>query len=81
MTPPKDAANREKHNVSLAFGAEVLSDENRLEVLDVRCDCAEERFVSYGMVDRRVWLCIFVPRGEVDRIISVRKANARDVRR
>lgn len=79
--PNKDAANREKHGVSLAFGAEVLADVNRLDVLDVRFDYLEERFVSYGMVNGRVWVCVFAPRGEHCRIISVRKANDREIRR
>ncbi|GAA0599156.1 BrnT family toxin [Caenispirillum bisanense] len=79
--PDKDAANQEKHGVSLSFGAEVLSDANRLDILDVRFDYAEERFVTYGMVDGRVWVCVFTLRGEVHRIISVRKANDRETRR
>lgn len=79
--PDKDTANQEKHGVSLSFGAEVLSDANRLDILDVRFDYAEERFVTYGMVDGRVWVCVFTLRGEVHRIISVRKANDRETRR
>ena len=77
----KDVVNREKHGVSLAFGAEVLADENRLDIMDVRFDYAEERFVSYGMIEERVWVCVFVLRGEVHRIISVRKANDRETQR
>ncbi len=77
----KDAANRAKHQVSLAFGARVLADADRLDVLDVRFDYAEERFVSYGMVDGRIWVCIFPPRGDTNRVISVRKANDRETQR
>ncbi len=77
----KDADNREKHAVSLAFGAEVLADADRLDILDVRFDYAEERFVAYGMAEGRVWICVFALRGEVHRIISVRKANERETRR
>lgn len=79
--PDKDAVNVETHGVSLAFGAKVIADGNRLDVLDVRLPYAEERFVSYGMVEGRVWVCVFTPRGEVHRIISVRKANERETRR
>jgi uncharacterized DUF497 family protein len=50
----KDLKNQEKHGVSLAFGATVLADSNRLEILDVRVDYAEERFIAYGMVESRV---------------------------
>ena len=79
--PGKDARNREKHGVSLAFAAEVLADANRLDVLDVRFAEVEERFVAYGMVGRRVWACVFTVRDGVHRIISVRKANDRETKR
>jgi len=81
FTPDKDTANQAKHRVSLAFAAQVLADVNRLDVLDVRFDYAEERFVSYGMVDGRVWVCVYTPRGDTSRIISVRKANDRETQR
>jgi len=79
--PDKDAGNREKHGVYPALGAEVLADADRLEILDVRFDYAEERFITYGMAEGRVWVCVYVLRGEVHRIISVRKANERETRR
>ena len=79
--PDKDAGNREKHGVPLAFGAEVLADADRLDILDVRFAYAEERIITYGMAESRVWVCVFALRGEVHRIISVRKANERESRR
>lgn len=79
--PAKDARNREKHGVSLAFGAEVLADPDRLNVLDVRAAQVEERFVAYGAVGKRVWVCVFTLRDEVYRVISVRKANGREAKR
>jgi uncharacterized DUF497 family protein len=79
--PEKDAGNLEKHGISLAFGAEILADADRLDILDVRFDYAEERFVAYGMAENRVWVCVFAIRGEVYRIISVRKANERETQR
>lgn len=79
--PGKDASNREKHGVPLTFGAKVLADANRLDILDVRFAHVEERFVTYGMVGKRVWVCISTVRDEVYRIISVRKANDRETKR
>ena len=76
--PDKDAGYREKHGVSLASGAEVPADAGRLDILDVRFAYAEERLVAYGMAEIRVWVCVFALRGEVHRIISVRKANERE---
>jgi len=81
FAPDKDAANQAKHRVSLAFGAQVLADSNRLAVLDVRFDYAEERFVCYGRVEKRIWVCVFTQRGDSRRIISVRKANDRETHR
>ncbi len=79
--PNKDFANQAKHKVSLAFGAKILADINRLDILDTRFGYDEDRFVSYGMVDGRIWVCVFTSRDDVDRIISVRKANGREIYR
>lgn len=79
--PEKDHANRAKHGVSLSFAAEILADDGRLDVLDVRFDYAEERMVTYGRVGGRVWVCVHAPRAGRHRIISVRKANDRETRR
>lgn len=79
--PDKDAVNIEKHGVPLGFGCEILADSGRLDILDARFDYAEERFVSYGKVEGRVWVCVFTVRGENYRVISVRKANDRETRR
>ena len=81
LDPGKDASKRAKHGVSLAFAAEVLADADRLELLDARFDCTEERFVVYGLVEERVWVCVFTLRGGVHRIISVRKASNRETQR
>ena len=77
----KDAANREKHGLSLAFGVKVLADPSRLEILDVRFDYAEERFIVYGNVLGRIYVCVFTERGRTRRIISVRRANDRETER
>ncbi|OHC75885.1 MAG: hypothetical protein A3G18_02010 [Rhodospirillales bacterium RIFCSPLOWO2_12_FULL_58_28] len=79
--PSKDAVNRGRHGISLTFGARILADTRRLDILDVRFDYSEERFVSYGMVDGRVWVCVFTQRDRVCRIISVRKANDKEKHR
>ena len=79
--PDKDERNRAKHVVTLAFAARVFADPNRLDILDVRFDYAEERFVTYGEADGRVWVCVYMPRGTRQRVISVRKANEREIER
>jgi uncharacterized DUF497 family protein len=79
--PEKDRANRQKHGVSLAFAPTILADPERLDILDVRFDYTEERIVTYGRVDERVWVCVHASRATVRRIISVRKANDRETKR
>lgn len=79
--PRKDAENQTKHGASLAFGAEVLSDPRRLDVFDIRYDYGEIRVMSLGLVEDRLWVCVFVLRGDAHRIVSVRKANERERRR
>lgn len=76
----KDEANRRKHGVTLAVGTRVI--ENAVTtMMDARFDYGEERFVSFGYLDRRLFACVFAVRDDVTRIISVRKANAREIRR
>jgi uncharacterized protein len=74
--PIKDKANVEKHGVSLARAAD-LSD-----VLVVRDDRFDEpRFRLYGLIDG-VWFCAAVAvRGDVVRVISLRRAHLKEVRR
>jgi hypothetical protein len=46
--PDKDAANRQKHGLSLRFGANVLADPNVLDFPDIRHDYGEDRWIAYG---------------------------------
>ncbi len=49
---------------------------------DERKDYGEDRFNAFGRrMDGRVMCLTFTPRGEVVRVISYRKANAREVKR
>ncbi len=45
---------------------------------DTRQEYAEVRFVTAGLLDARLVVVIWTPRGEVRRIISMRKANDRE---
>ena len=45
---------------------------------DTRVEYAEDRFITVGWLDSRLIVLVWTPRGEVRRIISMRKANARD---
>lgn len=47
---------------------------------DTRIDYAEARFVTAGWLDARLVVVVWTPRGEVRRIISIRKANDREIK-
>ncbi len=76
----KDAANRVKHGVSLAL-AEVVFDGPHICVNDDRFDYGEVRQVAFGLIDGRLFVCVFVDRGSTRRVISLRKSNSREVKR
>ena len=75
----KDEANVEKHGVSLALAAEI-------EWTDVLCapdsrrDYGELREIGFAVIAQRLYVVVFVQRGEVMRVISLRKANSREVK-
>ena len=76
--PARDASNRLKHGVSLELGRWVVA-EARATLRDERFDCGERRYVAFGYVTERLYACVYTVRDEATRIISVRKANAREV--
>lgn len=78
--PAKDQANRAKHGLSLEL-AEVFEWGTALVENDDRHDYNEERFVAIGLIDGRVHVLVFTVRGEAIRVISLRKANRREVKR
>ena len=78
--PGKDEANRAKHGVSLALAAE-LDWESALVWLDSRFEYGELRMVALAPRTGVVYYVAFVDRGQVRRIISLRRANRREVNR
>jgi hypothetical protein len=45
---------------------------------DTRVNYDEDRFITVGWLDLRLIVMVWTPRGEVRRIISMRKANDRE---
>ena len=78
--PDKDAANRQKHGVSLGFGARILDQADALVVPTIRVADEEERFKVIGEVDGALWTGIHVYRGDSVRFMSVRRSNAGEQR-
>lgn len=77
--PAKDAANQIKHGLSLAFAANVdWSDVWFL--VDDRADYRELREIGYSLIDGRLYCVVYTQRGDTMHIISLRKANRREVK-
>ena len=72
----KDEVNRFKHGVSLAFGRRVFDDSDRVVVSSSRPIDGEDRAKVTGMVDGKLWTAVYVWRGDVVRMISVRRSNS-----
>jgi uncharacterized DUF497 family protein len=78
--PAKDAANRVKHGVSLAL-AEVLFAGVHISVEDDRFDYGELRKIAFGFIHDRIFVCVYADHETDRRVISLRKANKREVMR
>lgn len=74
----KDAANIEKHGVSLAAFARMVS---RAYALDEAHSSVEPRFQVVGLIDGRVFVAAITYRGADERVISLRPANRKERRK
>ena len=78
--PTKDEGNLDKHGLSLAdavgfeWGTAVVRE-------DTRKQYAEQRFEATGLVGNRLYVMIYCRRTDAVRVISLRKANPREVKR
>ena len=78
--PAKDALNRRKHGLSLGRARDFDWPAAVIE-LDNRRDYGERRFRAYANMDGRLHMAAFTLRNGVTRIISLRRANKREVKR
>lgn len=76
----KDAGNRAKHGVSLTLAAE-LDWDAALVWVDDRFAYAEFRMIALAPTTGILYYVAFVDRASVRRIISLRRANRREVKR
>jgi uncharacterized protein len=76
----KDSINQNKHGFSLAFGQQILASVDAVIVETFRLVDEEERFKAIASVDGKLHTCVFVWRGDVARMISVRRSNANEQR-
>jgi uncharacterized protein len=77
--PVKDASNQAKHGVSLVLAAELEWDD-ALVWVDTRYEYGKLRMIALAPEINVLYYVAFVDRGEVRRIISLRRANRREVK-
>jgi len=73
----KNRANLQKHGLSFDDAWQVMAGDT-ITIPDERYDYGENRLITMGRLSGRVVFVMHVARGETTRIISMRKANARD---
>ena len=77
--PAKDGSNQEKHGLSLALAAQLDWDASLVWVYD-RYGYGELRMIALAPDTGILYYVAFVDRGEARRIISLRRANRREVK-
>ncbi len=78
--PEKNARNIESRGISFEK-ADLFEWESAVIISDTRRDYSEPRYRAFGLIDNRLHALVFTPRGGVIRVISLRKANRREVLR
>jgi uncharacterized protein len=79
LDPAKDATNLAKHGVSLALASK-LDWDAALVWVDKRFAYDEVRMIALAPETDTLYYVAFVDRGEVRRIISLRRAERREVK-
>jgi uncharacterized protein len=75
----KDQANRAKYGIGFAEAAR-LDWARGHTALDGRRNYGELRYLTYAHLGDGLYVCLFTPRGLSRRIISLRKANQREIK-
>ena len=75
----KRLSNLEKHYIDFQ-DAQQFFDSKPICFQDWRKDYGEERFVAFGLIEGRLVITAYTRREQSLRIISMRKANARERR-
>jgi uncharacterized protein len=75
--PAKRAKTLEERDLDMRHAAQVFAGKH-FTAPDDRADCGEPRYITVGEMDGRMVVLVWTPRGIARRIISMRKANARE---
>ncbi|PCJ44864.1 MAG: hypothetical protein COA81_00875 [Alphaproteobacteria bacterium] len=74
----KNKANKATHKLDMEL-AILLFEESHTVIIDNRTDYGETRKIAYGTINGRECVCVFTEREKARRVISLRKANRREV--
>jgi len=77
--PAKNAVNIARHGLDFADAALMWQEGPVVEIEDDRADYGEFRVIAVGRVRGRVCVAVYTDPGPVRRIISLRKANRREI--
>ena len=78
--PTKNAANIERCGLPFDLIAD-LDWATAVIVEDIRRDYGERRYRVFGYIGDRLYAAVFTPRRDALHVISLRKANNREVKR
>jgi uncharacterized DUF497 family protein len=79
FNPAESMANLVKHGINFK-DAQQLWEDSGLRVIKARTD-GEPRWIAIGRIGEKHWSGVFTPRGEVIRIISVRRSSLNEIAR
>ena len=77
MIRKKSELNKIKHGIDFERAKALWDDENSYEFNTAAAN--EERFLVVGEIDKLLWTAVITYRGELIRIISVRRSRFREV--
>lgn len=75
--PAKRAKTLQERGLDFNRATEVF-DGHHFTALDERKHYDEDRYITVGLLDERMVVVVWTPRGSARRIISMRKANERE---
>lgn len=73
----KNKTNIAKHGVPSDLALFLFEGPHKA-IADDRRNYGEQRFRAYGVVNERLFVCVFTMRGGAIRVISLRKVNRRE---
>lgn len=76
----KQQKNLNKRGLDFRRAEEVFNSVS-VTVIDPRRDYGEPRYVTFGRLDDQVIVIVWTPRGSARRIISMRRANGREIKK